>query len=407
VHLVRDPLPEADGRALLTVVGVGNAWRGDDAAGLAVAARLRSIAGTAIEVTEYEGEPTGLVDIWAGADALWLVDAVSTGEQAGTLRRLDASDRELPAGLFRASSTHHVGLDEAVALARAVGRLPPRVVLVGVEGVSFDAGGELTPAVAEACGRAAEVVRGELIAARIESELRRAGTPERAEQERRYLKSELAHYGATVPALRRIAKAALVEAGGAGHEALLAAVEALWATAVHDCRAAAVELLELCPDALGPDDLDLLERLLRESRTWALVDNLAASVAGPLVERHAGLARRLDRWAADGDFWLRRSALLALLGPLRRGEGDFERFGRYADAMLEEREFFVRKAIGWVLRETAKRRPDLVYGWLRPRAARASGVTLREAVRYLPPEQRDELLQPRRVNARRASGAGP
>ncbi len=78
--------------------------------------------------------------------------------------------------------------------------------------------------------------------------------------------------------------------------------------------------------------------------------------------------------------------------PLRRGEGDFERFGRYADQMLEEKEFFIRKAIGWVLRETAKRRPELVADWLAPRVHRASGVTMREAVKPLPAEVRERLL---------------
>ena len=58
-----------------------------------------------------------------------------------------------------------------------------------------------------------------------------------------------------------------------------------------------------------------------------------------------------------------------LLVALRQGGGDFERFGRYADAMLEEREFFIRKAIGWVLRDTGRKRPELVFEWLLPRAA--------------------------------------
>ena len=60
--------------------------------------------------------------------------------------------------------------------------------------------------------------------------------------------------------------------------------------------------------------------------------------------------------------------------------------------MLEEREFFIRKSIGWVLRETGKPQPDVVYAWLLPRAARASGVTIREAVKYLSPAQRAKVL---------------
>lgn len=69
-----------------------------------------------------------------------------------------------------------------------------------------------------------------------------------------------------------------------------------------------------------------------------------------------------------------------------------DRFGRYADGLLDEREFFVRKAIGGVLRETGKKRPDLVYSWLAPRAHRASGVTLCEAVKYLPAKRRSTLM---------------
>jgi len=135
-----------------------------------------------------------------------------------------------------------------------------------------------------------------------------------------------------------------------------------------------------------------LERLIRQSKTWAFVDELAIAITGPLVERDPALLRVLDRWATDADFWVRRSAMLALLRPLRRGRGDFPRFARYADRMLEDREFFIRKSIGWVLRETGKPQPDTVFAWLLPRASRASGITVREAVKYLSPAQRAEVL---------------
>jgi hypothetical protein len=99
----------------------------------------------------------------------------------------------------------------------------------------------------------------------------------------------------------------------------------------------AVALVELHAASLRPEDLSLLERLLRASRTWALVDGSAASVIGTLVERSPELGLVLDRWAADHDFWIRRSALLALLPGGRRGAGDFGRFCRYADLMLGEK----------------------------------------------------------------------
>lgn len=79
------------------------------------------------------------------------------------MHRLDASLEPLPAALFRAS-THHVGLGEAVELARALGRLPARVVFFGIEGRSFEAGDELSPEVAEAVGSVVEAVRAEIAA---------------------------------------------------------------------------------------------------------------------------------------------------------------------------------------------------------------------------------------------------
>jgi 3-methyladenine DNA glycosylase AlkD len=233
------------------------------------------------------------------------------------------------------------------------------------------------------------------LAAEIDEELRARGTTDRAVHEKSYLKSDLVHYGTTVPEIRSVVKSARKRCPELGHDDLVELVIALWDEPVHERRMAAVELLGLCRSMLRPADIALFERLLRESRTWALVDGLASSVVGSLVERHPELGDVLDRWATDGDFWIRRSALLALLVALRRGEGDFDRFGRYADAMLDEREFFIRKAIGWVLRDTGRRRPDLVFQWLLPRAGRASGVTLREAVKPLSDEQRAAILAAR------------
>ncbi len=228
------------------------------------------------------------------------------------------------------------------------------------------------------------------LAAAIDAGLRRIADPARAQGAKRYLKSDLEFIGVATPAFRRTVKDALA-AAEPDRDALLRAVESLWAHETFELRAAAVELLDMKGALLRPRDIALVERLVRASRTWALVDNLAAHVAGRLVERFPDLATALDRWASDGDFWVRRAVLLALLVPLRRGTGEFERFGRYADAMLEEKEFFIRKAIGWVLREVSKKRPALVADWLASRMSRASGVTLREALKYLPDDVRRRL----------------
>jgi hydrogenase maturation protease len=161
VHLVRDAFPHTRGPAKLKVVGIGNAWRSDDAVGLVVARRLREILPESVEVLEREGEPTSLIETWAGAEALWLVDAVSSGIRPGTVHRLDASHAELPSE-FVGGSTHHFSLGETVAMARALGRLPKRVVVFGVEGEKFEVGRQLTPEVAAAVPIVVAAVRGEV-----------------------------------------------------------------------------------------------------------------------------------------------------------------------------------------------------------------------------------------------------
>ena len=192
--------------------------------------------------------------------------------------------------------------------------------------------------------------------------------------------------------------------GGLNRPGLLALLGILWRTPLFERRMMVVLLLEAFEPLLRPADITLLERLIRQSKTWAFVDELAIAITGPLVERYPELLRVLDRWAKDDDFWVRRSAMLALLKPLRRGDGDFRRFARYADRMLEDREFFIRKSIGWVLRETGKPQPDMVYAWLLPRAARASGITVREAVKYLSSTQRGAVLAAYQ-SAKRPGGA--
>ena len=223
-------------------------------------------------------------------------------------------------------------------------------------------------------------------------ELRAAARPERAEQEKACLKSDLEFLGASVWEIRRVVQSFVRGAPPRSHDDLLALVAALWERPVHERRMAAVVLLELHPKLLSPADLPFIERLLRASRTWALVDGLAADVVGRILTASpAEVSLVMDRWSTDPDFWIRRSSLLAELVPLKAG-ADLAPFLRRADAMLDEKEFFIRKAIGWVLRDVSKRRAAEVVAWIAPRTHRASGVTMREVVRHLPAADADRLM---------------
>jgi len=152
--------------------------------------------------------------------------------------------------------------------------------------------------------------------------LRAAGTPERAAQEKRYLKSDLEFFGVTVPQMRRVVLAAWRVRPELSRAESVAWAVALWDEPVHERRMAAVEILTLAAPRLGTADLAVVERLVRSSGTWALVDGLAVNVAGEIALRDTDAWPVVDGWAIDADFWVRRSALLSLLRRIRAGRPD-------------------------------------------------------------------------------------
>ena len=147
----------------MRVCCVGNRWRTDDAVALEIGERLRATLPDEVDVVLHEGEPTALLDDWDGLDAVWVVDAVSSGANPGMIHRFDAGEDAVPAELFR-TSTHHLSLAEAVELARALERLPRRVVVVGIEGATFGVGEGLSPRVAEAVDPVVDLIEEEVLA---------------------------------------------------------------------------------------------------------------------------------------------------------------------------------------------------------------------------------------------------
>ncbi|RFU37534.1 DNA alkylation repair protein [Actinomadura logoneensis] len=233
---------------------------------------------------------------------------------------------------------------------------------------------------------------------RIVRDLRAQADPARAEAERGYLKSSFAHIGVPVPVVRRIAVASV--RARPSRDDLLALADGLWVVTesgrpVHEARLAAVEVLIKRVDVLEPGDLAFAERLVRDSSTWALVDNLAEKVVGVLALSYPQVADELDTWVGDEYLWIRRAAILALLAGIRRGTPDVARVDRYGEASLDETEFFIRKALGWVLRELSRKDPAWVADWTSRHLARMSTVTFREAVRHLPPETTAALTRAR------------
>jgi hydrogenase maturation protease len=142
-------------KSSVLVIGVGNAYRGDDAIGLVVARRLKKRALDHVKVLEESGEGAALMESWKDAGTVILIDAVHSGAMPGTIHRLDPHAQPISAKFFH-HSTHAFGLAEAIEITRALDQLPPQLIVYGVEGKSFEAGAELSLEVEKA---AQEVVK--------------------------------------------------------------------------------------------------------------------------------------------------------------------------------------------------------------------------------------------------------
>jgi len=139
-------------RTEIRIIGVGNAFRSDDGAGLAVAQRVRQKIAGGVAVIEQSGDGTALLELWKGAGTVILVDAVHSGEAPGTVHRLDAGAAEIPRSMFPYSS-HAFGVAEAVQLARALNQMPARLIVYGIEAKNLSAGVTLSAEVEEASTR--------------------------------------------------------------------------------------------------------------------------------------------------------------------------------------------------------------------------------------------------------------
>ena len=146
-------------RAVITVIGIGNPQRGDDAAGRLVAQRLRDHSLAGVKIIECNGEATDLVDRLRRAASAIIIDAAAFGAEPGTVRRLDVAAQCVPAG--RARSSHGLGLAEAIELTRALGALPLPCLIYLVQGSVWEAGAALSPPVAAAVPRLADLILSE------------------------------------------------------------------------------------------------------------------------------------------------------------------------------------------------------------------------------------------------------
>jgi 3-methyladenine DNA glycosylase AlkD len=218
-----------------------------------------------------------------------------------------------------------------------------------------------------------------------------AGDPVRAAGQQAYMKSEIPYRGITGPQLRALLRPLLVDPALAPRtrEEWEADVRALWeAPAYREERYAALAVSghRAARAWQDPATLPLYHHLVQTGAWWDLVDPLAADRIGPVLLHHRdAVTPPIRDWAVDEDLWVRRAAMLAQLK--HREATDTALLAEVLDANLEDsvhgRQFFVRKAVGWALRQHARTDPQWVRDYVDSRGPRLAGLSRREALKHL------------------------
>ncbi|MGB5757514.1 MAG: DNA alkylation repair protein [Acidimicrobiales bacterium] len=218
-------------------------------------------------------------------------------------------------------------------------------------------------------------------------ELRRAieavADPEQAEPMAAYMKHRFRFLGAKAPAIRLAAKPTLAAGAEVDRVELLRFVDQLWDQPEREFQYVGCQMMRKWVGKLEAADIVALERYIVTKSWWDTVDSLAAWSVGPLVQSFPELVSVMDRWIDSDDIWLARTAIIHQLG--YKAETDADRLFRYAELRAEDTEFFIRKAIGWALRQYARQNPDEVRSFVAANEDRLSGLSKREALKHLDP----------------------
>ncbi len=196
-----------------------------------------------------------------------------------------------------------------------------------------------------------------------------------------YMKDHFAYLGVQAKDRRAAQKPTLIALADADADGLLAFADACWAAPEREVQYVATDILRKYEAKLDAEHLDRVATLITTKSWWDTVDLLAAHTVGPLVARNDELSDVMDTWIDDDNIWLARTAIIHQLSYKERTNSD--RLFTYADRRAADTEFFIRKALGWALRQHARTDPEAVRSYVAEREDELSGLTKREAMKHL------------------------
>ena len=214
--------------------------------------------------------------------------------------------------------------------------------------------------------------------------LRQKGNPEDAFERKRYLKSPYEMLGCNMGSIWTAAKKVKRACPEPPLNELIPALSAYYAKNVHEERMLANIAITHYVDMLDASHVSgFLKDWLLDSHNWDFVDGLCTWVIGKIALAHPEAYKEIESWTVHEWMWLRRASILCHLPAIRDGSLRVGQLKYSIDLLIEEKEFFIRKVIGWVLRELSKHDPMLAQEIVEEFKDRTSKLTLREATKYL------------------------
>lgn len=216
----------------------------------------------------------------------------------------------------------------------------------------------------------------------VQRELAARGDPEKAVAMAAYMKTEMPFYGVQKPARAEILRRVAAELAPSTEDEYRKGIEALWDLAHREEKYLAIAYARRFHRYITRAQLDLYERMIVEGAWWDFVDDIAANLVGALLlDYRESMRPVMEAWIDDPDMWRRRAAILSQLR--HKEHTDAEMLFDFCRRRAHETEFFIRKAIGWALREYSKTDPEAVAAFLRAEGDALSGLSRREAAKHL------------------------
>jgi 3-methyladenine DNA glycosylase AlkD len=224
-----------------------------------------------------------------------------------------------------------------------------------------------------------------MVLSRLRTALRQAADPAKALIMQAYMKSEMPYHGVPTPLLRQICKVAFVDVEFPTARAWHGQVLGLWREAQYREERYAALYLTRDQRALSyqtPSAMKIYEELIVTGAWWDYVDEIASNRVGPILRDYpAPMRRKMLSWSRSTDMWKRRTAILCQLGS--KGHTDLALLYGCIEPSLGSREFFLRKAIGWALRQYAWTDAGEVKRYVRRNRDLLSALSMKEALKNL------------------------